>query len=211
MSEGSGGRGKQFFLDYFKELWKGGGKGSRKNYFLLVLLLAGILLMVAGSFFAPVKKAPADKEQSAGAVKDAAVESDRDEKVLGETLQQVLENIDGIGRVQIFVNFDGSSEALYARANEASSRQTVEQDSEGGTRETLETSSKEDYVLLREAGGGEAPLLLAENLPKIKGILVVAGGVENSALRLQVVRAIQSALNLPVHRIAVLPFRESKN
>ena len=59
----------------------------------------------------------------------------------------------------------------------------------GGTREILETTSKEDYVLLRR-GGGEKPLLLSDNMPGIKGILIVAGGV-NSSLRLKVVRAIQ--------------------
>ena len=41
-------------------------------------------------------------------------------------------------------------------------------------------------------------------MPKIKGILVVAKGAENSYLRLEIVRAIQSVLNVPVHRIALL-------
>ncbi len=203
-------KGNNNFFNYIKELWKGGERGGRKNYFLLAVLLSGILLMVAGSFFVPEKKLPPDAVKNAEAIREAAAEGDRYEKLLGESLQHVLENIEGIGKVQIFVNFAGSSESLFARVNEESSRQTVERDSEGGTREVLEASSKEDYVLLREAGGGESPLPLSEKKPEINGILVVAGGVENSALRLKVVRAIQSALNLPAHRIAVLPFKEKK-
>jgi stage III sporulation protein AG len=75
----------------------------------------------------------------------------------------------------------------------------------GGTREINEIDLNQEYVLLRDAGGSEKPLLISENMPRLSGILVVAQGMENSLLRLRVVRAIQSLLDLPVHRIAVLP------
>ncbi len=197
--------------DYFKDLWKGVQGSRKKNIFLLTLLILGIILMFAGSLWSPQKKPPASYDEIPAETRREPVASgSKYEEELIQSLQHVLENIDGISRVQIFINFDNSGESFYAKVNEESNRQTTEQDREGGTREILETTSKEDYVLLREEGGGEKPLLLSANMPEIKGILIVAGGLENSSLRLKVVRAIQSVLNLPVHKIAVLPLGESK-
>ncbi len=208
----SDGKEKNYLLNFLKDLWKGGqGGGRKKNYFLLTLLLLGIILMFASSFFTPQKKLPSYNAIPAEKVRETMVSRDTYEKDLMRSLQHVLENIDGISQVQIFINFDNSKESFYARVNEESNRQTTERDREGGTREIFETNSKEDYVLLQEAGGGEKPLLLSENMPRVSGILIVARGVENSVLRLKVVRAIQSVLNLPVHRIAVLPFGENKD
>lgn len=199
------------YWDYFKDLWKGVQGGRKKNIFLLTLLILGIILMFAGSLWSPQKKPPVSYDEIPAETRREPVASgSKYEEELIQSLQHVLENIDGISRVQIFINFDNTGESFYARVNEESNRRTTEQDREGGTREILETTSKEDYVLLREEGGGEKPLLLSDNMPEIKGILIVAGGVKNSSLRLKVVRAIQSVLNLPVHKIAVLPLGESK-
>jgi stage III sporulation protein AG len=199
------------YWDYFKDLWKGVQGGRKKNIFLLTLLILGIILMFAGSLLSPQKKPTVSYDEIPAETRREPVASgSKYEEELIQSLQHVLESIDGISRVQIFINFDNTGESFYARVNEESNRRTTEQDREGGTREILETTSKEDYVLLREEGGGEKPLLLSDNMPEIKGILIVAGGVKNSSLRLKVVRAIQSVLNLPVHKIAVLPLGESK-
>jgi len=207
----SDGKEKNYLLNFLKDLWKGGqGGGRKKNYFLLTLLLLGIILMFASSFFTP-KRLSSYRAIPDEKTWDTTAPGRTYGEDLARSLQHVLESIDGISKVQIFINFANTGESFYARVNEESNRQTTERDREGGTREISETSSKEDYVLLREAGGGEKPLLLGENMPRISGILVVARGVENSLLRLKVVRAIQSVLNLPVHRIAVLPFGENKD
>ncbi len=181
-------------------------EGRKRSYLLLALLFLGIILMLAGSIFSPSKKIPAtDYRKTGDDAGDFVAVVNLYEKDLSQSLQQVLEHIDGISRVEVFINFAGTKESIFGLTHEESSKQTAESDREGGQREVLEKNCKEDYVLLREAGGGERPLLLSENMPRITGILVVAEGAENSFLRLEVVRAIQGALHLPVHRIAVLP------
>jgi len=112
--------------------------------------------MFAGSLWSPQKKPPVSYDEIPVETRREPVASgSKYEEELIQSLQHVLENIDGISRVQIFINFDNTGESFYARVNEESNRQTTEQDREGGTREILETTSKEDYVLLREEGGGE--------------------------------------------------------
>lgn len=202
---------KNTALDFLKDFFMGKNLGGkRKGYFLLSLLLLGIILMFASSLFTPLKKIPSSNQSPGEKTEDLYVVGNTYEKDLSRSLQQVLEHIDGISQVQVFINFAGSKESTFGLTHEENSKQTTESDREGGRREIMENNSKENYVLLREPGGGEKPLLLSESMPRITGVLVVAQGAENSFLRLKVVRAIQSVLNLPVHRIAVLPLGEDQ-
>ncbi|MDO9536280.1 MAG: hypothetical protein Q7J85_13380 [Bacillota bacterium] len=195
---------ENFLITFLKDIWKRGHEAVRKkNYFLLLLLIFGIILMFSSSFFG-TKEAPSYVDDLPEKTREASL-PDTYEKDLMRSLQYVLEQIDGISNVHVFINFEKSEESFYAQTHEETLRETTENDREGGVREIHESSRKQDYVLLREAGGGEKPLLLSENMPRVSGILVVAKGAEISSLQLKVVRAIQSLLNLPVHRIAVLP------
>lgn len=198
----SGRKVKGSILVYLNDLWKGGMEGKNKNYILLVLLILGIILMFSSTFLgSSPKTAPSQSQPEL--IAETSTRSY--EKELAGSLQGVLEQIEGISKAEVFINFDTSEESFFAQVHEESSRETTESDSEGGTREINETTYRQDYVLLRDGNGSEKPLLLSENKPRISGILVVAKGLESGPLRLEVIRAIRSLLNLPAHRIAVLP------
>ncbi|MGI6328344.1 MAG: stage III sporulation protein AG [Dethiobacteria bacterium] len=198
----SGRKVKGSILVYLNDLWKGGMEGKNKNYILLVLLILGIILMFSSTFLgSSPKTAPSQSQPEL--IAETSTRSY--EKELAGSLQGVLEQIEGISKAEVFINFDTSEESFFAQVHEESSRETTESDSEGGTREINETTYRQDYVLLRDGNGSEKPLLLSENKPRISGILVVAKGLESGPVRLEVIRAIQSLLNLPAHRIAVLP------
>ena len=198
----SGRKVKGSILVYLNDLWKGGMEGKNKNYILLVLLILGIILMFSSTFLgSSPKTAPSQSQPEL--IAETSTRSY--EKELAGSLQGVLEQIEGISKAEVFINFDTSEESFFAQVHEESSRETTESDSEGGTREIDETTYRQDYVLLRDGNGSEKPLLLSENKPRISGILVVAKGLESGPVRLEVIRAIQSLLNLPAHRIAVLP------
>ncbi len=199
----SGGKVKSSILAYLNDLWKGGKEGKNKNYLLLILLILGIILMLGGTFFSSSPKTDPFQSQP---VLIEGISAQSYEKELAGSLRAILEQIEGISKAEVFISFDTGEESFFAQVQEESSRETTENDSEGGTREINEITSRQDYVLLRDANGGEKPLLLSENKPRISGILVVAKGLENGPVRLKVIRAIQSLLNLPAHRIAVLPF-----
>ncbi|MEW5922033.1 MAG: hypothetical protein AB1796_14030 [Bacillota bacterium] len=191
-------------LSLWRDLFRpvGGRDKGKKNLFLLLMLLLGIILMFAGPFInAPPKTEKARVIQEPPPSPDKGFEAD-----LARALEEILEHIDGISNVRVFITYNTGKEGIYARSYDESKRNTLEQDREGGTREIVELNRREEQVLLREGGGGEKALLLKENMPEIKGVIVVAKGAENSYLRLEVVRAIQSVLKLPVHRIAFLPY-----
>lgn len=203
---------KTDFLAFWKDAWEKGLGGKKgRSLFLLFLLFLGIILMLASSFFAPQKdKVPADMAAFTAEKAKETFLQESYEKELARSLKETLERIDGISDVHVFIYFSTGGESVYAQNVEESLRQTSEMDREGGTREILEKNRREEYVFFRE-GGGEKALLVEGRKPEITGILVVARGAEKSLLRLRVVRAIQSALNLPAHRIAVLPWEVKGN
>ncbi len=190
-------------LTLWRDLFQpaGGEYKNKKNFFLLLILLLGIILMFSGSFLRAPQRGEVITEKAEALPRDIPLETD-----LACALERILEHIDGISDVQVFITYATGKEGVYARSHDDSTRNTLEVDREGGTRDIGEINRREDQVLLRDGGGGEAALLLKEIMPEIKGVLVVARGAENSYLRLEVVRAIQSVLNLPVHRIALLPY-----
>lgn len=190
-----------FWLDFIGLTGK--GEKGKKGLLLLFMLLLGIILMFAGPLISARPKTEKARviQELPSLTQEQGYEAD-----LGRALEEILEHIDGISNVRVFITFYSSIEGIYARTYEESKRNTLEQDREGGTREIVDSSRREEQVLLRDGGGGEKALLLKEKMPEVKGVIVVAKGAENSYLRLEVVRAVQSVLKLPVHRIAFLPY-----
>lgn len=201
------------FWDTIKNIGLDMQEGSKKKgYSLLFLIFLGIILMLAGTVSSSLKRIPGSSadRNDLDAVETAPPGYEKYESELGNSLQDVLEHIDGISHVQVFIHFTSGEENHLALNREESTRRTIETDREGGSREIYEDSHREEHVVLRESGGGEHPVVLREDPPTVKGVLVVASGAESSANRLKIVRAIQSVLDLPVHRIAVLEHEKGK-
>jgi stage III sporulation protein AG len=64
-------------------------------------------------------------------------------------------------------------------------------------------------VVTVEEDGAQRPLVLKRIKPRIRGVLVVADGAERAALRKLLVEAVERSLDVPSHRISVLPRRKS--
>jgi stage III sporulation protein AG len=54
-------------------------------------------------------------------------------------------------------------------------------------------------------GDGQKPVVIKQLKPKVRGVLIVARGVENLRIKAAVIEAIQRTLEVPAHRISVLP------
>lgn len=71
-------------------------------------------------------------------------------------------------------------------------------------REIKETTEQRQLVMSRD-GTGEQAVVIEERKPKVKGVLVVARGAENLLIKERITMALAAALDLPTHRISVLP------
>lgn len=94
----------------------------------------------------------------------------------------------------------GISDAAVVVTLASSEKQITEKN-----RSTSMDQSMQEQVAVVRTGNDEAPVVTATEAPAIQGVLVVAAGVEQPAVKKAVVEAVSRTLHVPVHRIAILP------
>lgn len=178
------------------------GKRVKTGTLLIILLVLGVGLLLINSLFSPGR----EKEAAPAApLEDAPAAGLSPEEQLSRRLAEILSRIRGVSEVEIFLTPGVSGRLEPAVDEEQSRRQTSEGDSDGGSREIIEETVRKSYVILKDPQGNERPLVMEESEPRYRGVLVVAAGVEDDAVKLNVVEALQALLGLPAHRITVLP------
>ena len=150
---------------------------------ILALVLACAVLLV---FFSNLSAngGGSTKKNSSEEYSFSAYVNDLENKI-----KQVVGNIDGVGKVDLMISFAGGIEEVYAYTTEI---KTV-----NGT--DVETRS------LSLVGG--KPVLLKEIMPQISGIVVVADGGANVAVKLEIIRAIRALLD--VKNLTIEVFKRS--
>ncbi|MEH7458582.1 stage III sporulation protein AG [Bacillus sp. JJ1127] len=209
-------------FSFFRNLLKGDEKDDKEKgkkvtpKFLLVLLILGILLMFSSNFFQTKKEeVPVFKEKtSQDSGKDVPTFGQKNsdnmsivekyEKAYEQELKSALEDITGVKDVSITVNLDSSEEKILEKNTVKRSQTTSETDKTGGTRKVEDESLDEKTVIIRE-GDKETPVVLRTEKPKVRGVLVVAKGVDNIQIKAMVKEAVTRMLDVPSHRVAVLP------
>ncbi|MDD2555506.1 MAG: hypothetical protein PHX16_04880 [Syntrophaceticus sp.] len=182
------------------------------NIWKLVLLLAGgIFLLIYGSSWVSPKQepSPAAHEQT---VEEMAVEDglSKVEKGIENRLEGALSSVYGAGEVQVTVTMAAGPEYLYATNLSKQTKTTEEEDKSGGNRITTEVNEEGNLALLSAVSGGqEEPVLIKEISPEIAGVLVLSEGARDPALREELVQAVITVLDIPAHKVTVLP-KESR-
>ncbi|MEI4800363.1 stage III sporulation protein AG [Bacillus sp. FJAT-51639] len=205
-------------FQFFRNLFKGNEKDEKEKKisakFLIILLILGIILMFSGNLFQAKKpEVPVLKSQTEQ-VKDVPTfgqknsdnksNIDKYEKEYEQQLKEALESVTGVKDVTIEINLDSSEEKILDKNTVKRSQTTDETDKEGGKRKVEDESTDEKTVIVRQ-GDKEAPIILRENKPKVRGVLVVAKGVDNLQVKQMVIEAVTRMLEVPSHRVSVLP------
>lgn len=208
---------------WLKKLFVKKGEGKKKkvttlHYFAMVLCV-GVALMILGSFFSSseeeserVQAVFKSQEESTG--EDVAAfgqkgnaepNSMEDYEIRYENqLKEALDQIIGVSDATVMINLAETERRVYERNISTKRQQTDETDREGGKRKVDDATRDEQIVVLR-SGDKEEPLLIRKEKPQIRGVLVVAEGVENIQVKSMVVEAVSRVLDVPAHRVSVLP------
>lgn len=209
-------------FSFFRNLFKGeekDDKGKEKKVtpkFLLVLLILGMLLMFSSNLFQTKKEGMPVLQETTNqeASKDVPTFGQKGEghmsivekyeKAYEQELKSALEEITGVKDVSIEINLDSSEEKILEKNVVKRSQTTGETDKTGGKRQVEDESLDEKTVIIRE-GDKETPIVLRTEKPQVRGVLVVAKGVDNIQVKGMVKEAVTRMLDVPSHRVAVLP------
>ena len=121
---------------------------------------------------------------------------------LEEKLKNILSKIQGVGNVEVCLNYSESSE-IVAMYNESSKVSTTEEtDTSGGNRKIQETDTQKD-IIYQEENGKKTPITQKTIQPKIEGAIITATGVNNATTKNNIIQAVEAVTGLATHKIQV--------
>ncbi|MBM7701580.1 stage III sporulation protein AG [Metabacillus iocasae] len=194
---------------------KKGDKKPPKIAYMGVLLAAGVAIMLISNLTllnepaAPSggtiqvnssEEAPAFSQKKAPQSSSMADYEAHYESQLKDVLQAIV----GVDDVEVIVNLDATESKVYEKNSVSQSQTTEETDREGGTRKVQDSSTDEQLVIVRN-DNQEKPVVVKTKKPEIRGVLVVAKGANNIEVKKWIIEAVTRVLDVPSHRVAVLP------
>ena len=180
-----------------------GGIGAFRGLILAALLGAG-LMVIGGS--PREKPAATDLALVANGVVAPAAAGYRD--VLDELEREVtvvLTQIAGVGNAEVVI-VPATSE-IRVFAEEVTERTNVSEASSGGrepaTVSREESRTRRPVIINNGAQDTQEPLVAFTRRPEVAGVLVVADGADDPRVRLELLRAVSTLLDVPAHRVEV--------
>lgn len=204
------------------EQWLGGGAGGAKKMqtfrWLIILGLIGVAIMLFNSFV-NVKKLdhenigrepPESATVSTGQGSEPAGGSSEFESIEQDfemRTRTMLEQIVGVGAVDVMVTVESTEELVVQKDIKDTQELTEETDANGGRRHVT-SYQRDGQIVTYDSSGKETPIVTKRIKPQVRGVLVVAKGAENEIVKNLIVDAIQRGLNVPSHRISVVPRKQ---
>jgi stage III sporulation protein AG len=192
-------------------------KKSGKYQYMILVLCIGAAFMIVGNVLFSDKSAPLDSkavttsQAETSEVEAFSLKKDSNNKTISgyeeeyeKQLKKALEEMLGVEDVMVVVNIDSTDKKVLEKNTVTKSQTTEEKDNEGGERKVQDTSTDEQLVIIRE-GEKEVPIVVEYQKPAIRGVLVVAKGAENIQVKKWIIEAVTRALDVPSHRVSVMP------
>ena len=130
----------------------------------------------------------------------------KDSENLEQKLESILSQIQGVGEVQVFINYSESSETVAMYNENTKTSTTEETDTSGGTRKVESTNSQKELVY-QEENGEKTPIIQKTVQPKIEGAIITAKGASNATVKTNIVQAVEAATGLATHKIQVFEMK----
>lgn len=209
--------GRDILINKLQEFLKDKLNGSKKTGYVILIGLVALLVILMGNIFSSssqkdlgqdMPRLELESESQSEEVSSHESGTTSDVSVLEANYQKqlkgMLEKIDGVSEVEVMVNLDSTDVKVYEKNLIKGTQQTEENDRNGGTRNIDELTEETQTVIVRQ-GDQETPVLVQTKKPKVRGVLVVAKGVESATVKQWVVEAISRVLDVPTHKVSVNP------
>lgn len=117
-------------------------------------------------------------------------------------LEEILSKIQGVGEVDVLINYSESSEVIPMYNENTKTSNTQETDTSGGTRTIEETDSQKE-IIYEENDGEKTPITQKVVEPKIEGAIITAKGASSAEVKSSIIQAVEAVTGLATHKIQV--------
>lgn len=118
---------------------------------------------------------------------------------LEQRLSEIISEIDGAGRAEVFLTLESTSESVYA----ADKKESSTQKSNNGSSEN-ESSHEASYITVKLSDGTQQMIKVKEIEPKIRGVVVVCSGGGDSVVRERIMQAVKTVFDISSAKVCVL-------
>lgn len=177
-------------MDGIKNLFKNLLKSSKKTKLLIIFAFLGIFLIALSGL--PSKEAAESAPEQSDAEYCARLE---------EKIKELVTAITGNKACVVAVTLENSGEYVYANQNKIDLDQTEDKNDTGLT--TKESKkSEEEYIIVKGKDGTQTALIVTEKKPSIRGVAIVANGINNMNYDL-ISSCVSSMLGISTRKISI--------
>ena len=170
---------------------------KKKIQYAAILLVVIVILAI---YFASMGNNQKDNESEASQAA-ANVSSASTSDSIAQQLQETLSAIEGAGHAEVMITYESTGEIVPAFSVDKQSSTTTDE-GESGKSTTNSENTQSEIVTIGGTNGSEA-LVLKENSPEIKGVIVVAEGADDIGVRLNLLEAVQTILDIDPDQVNV--------
>lgn len=190
-------------LNFLKPKEDGNDKKKIENLVMFIVILI-ITIIAINIIWNDVNSRSKSKENENNTYKKLASETQEVSADLGleKKLKNILETIQGVGKVNVFINYSESSETV-AMFNENSKTSTTEETDTSGGKRVIEQKDTQKDIVYQENDGDKIPITQKTIQPKVEGAIITAEGANNATVKANIIQAVEAATGLATHKIQV--------
>jgi len=167
---------------------------KKKLQYLAILLIVIVILAI---YFTSAGSPAAAPEP----VSQAAPVANTGSSSIEEKLQETLSRIEGAGLVQVMITYESSAEIVPAISVDTQTSTTTDEREDGSS--TTKSENTQSEVVTVNGSDGNNALVLKENSPPVKGVIVVAEGADDIGVKLNLLSAVETILNVSPDQVDV--------
>ena len=201
---------KEKFKNFFAKKEGESSKKRLENIVVFIVILV-ITLIVINFIWNGDNKVESNDKQTTDANKKLAQTnqnlsneevSDSNENDMVMSLEEILSNINGVGKVKVMITYAETSKTIPVYNEESSQEDTEETDSQGGTRKVTQTDTKKE-VIYEENDNGKSLITQSIVSPTIEGAIITAEGANDPTVKTNIIQAVGAVTGLATHKIQV--------
>ncbi len=108
------------------------------------------------------------------------------------------------------ITLHASAQKVVEKDVPSRSQRVEEEDSQGGNRTTQENEREEATVYEEREDGIRTPYVIQELEPAVEGVIVIAEGGGNPAVKQNILEAVQALFPVEAHKIKIMKMEGSK-
>lgn len=170
-----------------------------KYKYLFLVIAVGIVLMLLPTSFGGEDPQPSPSEvPEAEETASFSVEAEE------QRLKALLEQIDGVGRVEVMITLSATSEKVYAQEQSHSTSQNLSDDGPGSYSDDL----SQKPALTSQGSTGQQPIVEKTLYPQVQGVVIVCDGGDDAETKLNLLNSMAALLGLTSDRVTVLKMKK---